>query len=97
MECCQPDVPALPAQGGLRDLLRADVPVGAGVTCTSEAVGGRDIGRMIKSGDLAPAVLGRVRLQRRPPAVSVKDLTAVADLPWAEQVAAAFGLPVDKA
>ena len=27
--------------------------VGAGVTCTSEAVGGRDIGRMIKSGDLA--------------------------------------------
>ena len=89
----------------LRFLPRADFAifsglmflVGAGVTCTSEAVGDRDIGRMIKSVDLAPAVLGRVRLQRRPPAVSVKDLTAVADLPWAEQVAAAFGLPVDKA
>jgi len=24
-------------------------------------------------------------------AVSLKDLTAIADLPWAEQVAAAFG------
>ncbi len=40
--------------------------VGAGVTCTSEAVGGRDIGRMIKSGDLATVVLGKLRLQRRP-------------------------------
>ena len=60
----------------LRFLPRADVPIfsglmflaGAGVTCTSEAVGGRDIGRMIKSVDLAPAVLGKLRLQRRPPA-----------------------------
>jgi hypothetical protein len=40
---------------------------------------------------LAPAVLEKLLLQRCPLAVSLKDLTAIADLPWAEQVAAAFG------
>lgn len=39
------------------------------------------------------AVLERLLVQRVPPAVSIKDLAAVADLPWAEQVAAAFGRP----
>ena len=46
---------------------------------------------MIKLAYLAPAVLEKLLLQRCPLAVSLKDLTAIADLPWAEQVAAAFG------
>ena len=54
----------------------------------AEDVSDRYIGRMIK---LAPAVLEKLLLQRCPLAVSLKDLTVIADLPWAEQVAAAFG------
>ena len=56
-----------------------------------EDVSDRYIGRMIKLAYLAPAVLEKLLLQRCPLAVSLKDLTAIADLPWAEQVAAAFG------
>lgn len=58
-----------------------------------EDVSDRFIGRMLKLAYLAPAVLEKLLLQRCPLAVSIKDLTAVADLPWAEQVAAAFGHP----
>ncbi len=57
----------------------------------AEDVSDRYIGRMIKLAYLAPAVLEKLLLQRCPLAVSLKDLTAVAELPWAEQVAAAFG------
>jgi hypothetical protein len=57
----------------------------------AEDVSGRYIGRMIKLAYLAPAVLEKLLLQRRPLAVSLKDLTAIADMPWAEQGAAAFG------
>jgi CelD/BcsL family acetyltransferase involved in cellulose biosynthesis len=57
----------------------------------AEDVSDRYIGRMIKLAYLAPAVLEKLLLQRCPLAVSVKDLTAIADLPWADQVAAAFG------
>ena len=46
---------------------------------------------MLKLAYLAPAVLDKLLVQRVSPAVSIKDLTAIADLPWAEQVAAAFG------
>ncbi len=56
-----------------------------------EDVSDRYIGRMIKLAYLAPAVLENLLLQRCLLAVSVKDLTAIADLPWAAQVAAAFG------
>lgn len=56
-----------------------------------EDVSDRYIGRMIKLAYLAPAVLEKLLLQRCPLAVSLKDLTVIADLPWAEQVAAAFG------
>jgi len=59
----------------------------------TEDVSDRYIGRMIKLAYLAPAVLEKLLLQRCQLAVSIKDLTAVADLPWAEQVAAAFGPP----
>ena len=57
----------------------------------AEDVSDRYIGRMIKLAYLAPAVLEKLLLQRCPLAVSLKDLTAIADLPWAEQVVAAFG------
>jgi hypothetical protein len=56
-----------------------------------EDVSDRYIGRMIKLAYLAPAVLEKLLLQRCPLAVSLKDLTAIADLPWSDQVAAAFG------
>lgn len=62
-----------------------------------EDVSDRYIGRMIKLAYLAPAVLEKLLLQRCPLAVSFKDLTAIADLPWADQIAAAFGSPVDRA
>lgn len=62
----------------------------------TEDVSDRYIGRMIKLAYLAPAVVEKLLLQRCPLAVSIKDLTAVADLPWAEQVAAAFGPPADR-
>ena len=57
----------------------------------AEDVSDRYIGRMLKLAYLAPAVLEKLLLQRCPLAVSLKDLTAIADLPWAEQVAAVFG------
>ena len=63
----------------------------------AEDVSDRYIGRMIKLAYLAPAVLEKLLLQRCPLAVSIKYLTAVADLPWADQVAAAFDPPVDRA
>ena len=63
----------------------------------AEDVSDRYIGRMIKLAYLAPAVVEKLLLQRCPLAVSIKDLTAVADLPWAEQVYAAFDPPVDRA
>ena len=59
--------------------------------CCAPSPRHRYIGRMIKLAYLAPAVLEKLLLQRCPLAVSLKDLTAIADLPWAEQVAAAFG------
>jgi hypothetical protein len=44
----------------------------------------RYIGRLIKLAYLPPAVLEILPLQRCPLAVSLKDLTAFADLPWAD-------------
>jgi len=57
----------------------------------AEDISDRYVGRMLKLAYLAPAVLDKLLVQRVSPAVSIKDLTAIADLPWAEQVAAAFG------
>ena len=57
----------------------------------AEDVSDRYVGRMLRLAWLAPAVLERLLVQRAPPAVSIKDMAAVADLPWAEQLTAAFG------
>lgn len=48
-------------------------------------------GRMLKLAYLAPAVLETMLIARVPPAVSVKELAAAAELPWTEQGAAVFG------
>ena len=49
-------------------------------------------GRMLKLAYLAPVVLEKLLLERVAPASSVKDLAGAAELPWAEQIAAVFGL-----
>lgn len=48
-------------------------------------------GRMLKLAYLAPAVLERLLIERRSPAVSVKNLAVAAELAWAQQEAAVFG------
>ena len=47
-------------------------------------------GRMLKLAYLAPAVLEKLLIARVPPAVSVKELAAAAELPWVEQEAEIF-------
>lgn len=46
---------------------------------------------MLRLAYLAPAVLEKLLVQRASPAVLINDLTMVAELPWCEQEAAAFG------
>ena len=48
-------------------------------------------GRMLKLAYLAPVVLEALLIRRLPPAVSVKELAAAAELPWAEQEGVVFG------
>lgn len=50
----------------------------------------RMVGRMLKLTYLAPAVLEKLLLERVPPTVPVKELAVLAELDWAEQIAAAF-------
>lgn len=57
----------------------------------SEGMSDRYVGRMLRLAYLAPAVLDKLLVGRLPPAVSIKDMTAAAELPWAEQNAAVFG------
>lgn len=49
------------------------------------------VGRVLKLAYLAPAVLERLLIERRAPAVSVKDLGLAVDLPWVEQENAVYG------
>lgn len=51
----------------------------------AEGISDRYVGRMLRLSYLAPAVLDKLLVQRVPPAVSIKDMTAAAELPWAEQ------------
>ena len=50
------------------------------------------VGRMLKLAYLAPAVLEKLLTARLSPVVSVKALAEAAEMPWAEQVGAVFGL-----
>ncbi|MFC3097940.1 hypothetical protein [Alteraurantiacibacter palmitatis] len=48
-------------------------------------------GRMLKLAYLAPTVLDKLLIARVPPAVSVKELAAAAELQWYKQEAIVFG------
>jgi hypothetical protein len=56
----------------------------------AEDISDRYVGRMLKLAYLAPTVLEKLLMARIAPTVSLKDLTAIAELPWAEQEAAVF-------
>jgi hypothetical protein len=53
-------------------------------------VSDRFISRRLRLAYLSPAVLEKLLLHRRPPAVSINDLAAAAELPWAEQQSVVF-------
>lgn len=56
----------------------------------AEGISDRYVGRMLRLAYLAPTVLHRLLVQRVSPAVSIKDLAASAELPWAKQGVAVF-------
>lgn len=58
---------------------------------TAERVTDRFVSRVMRLAYLSPDVLEKLLIHRIPPALSLNDLIAVADLPWAEQVEAVFG------
>lgn len=57
----------------------------------AENLSDRFVSRMMRLAYLAPDVLEKLVIHRIPPALSLNDLMAVADLPWAEQMEAVFG------
>ncbi len=57
----------------------------------AEGFSDRYVGRMLRLAYLAPAVLDKLMLQRMSPAVSIKEMAAVAELTWTEQEAAVLG------
>lgn len=59
---------------------------------TAEDVTPVYVGRVLKLAYIAPGVLEKLLVERATPAVSVKDLAAMAELPWTEQTVAVFGL-----
>lgn len=59
---------------------------------TAEDVTPVYVGRVLKLAYLAPAVLERLLIERRAPAVSVKDLGLAVDWPWVKQEAAIYSV-----
>lgn len=58
---------------------------------TAEQVTDRFVSRTMRLAYLAPDVLEKLLIHRIPPALSLNDLIAVANLPWEEQMEAVFG------
>lgn len=56
----------------------------------ADNVSDRFVSRMMRLAYLAPEVLEKLLIHRIPPALSLNDLMAVADLPWAEQMEGMF-------
>ena len=56
----------------------------------AEKVSDRFVGRMIRLAYLSPNVLETLVITRKPPAISINDLMAVAELPWFEQAKRVF-------
>ena len=61
----------------------------------AEDISDRYVGRMLRLAYLAPAVLEKILIARVSPAVSLKDMSTAADMPWVEQPAAVFGIGQD--
>lgn len=59
---------------------------------TAEKVSDRFVSRMMRLAYLSPEVLEHLVIMRVPPALSLNDLVAVADRPWAEQTDMVFEL-----
>ena len=57
----------------------------------AEKVTDRFVSRIMRLAWLAPDVLEKLLIHRIPPALSLNDLIAVAELPWAEQMEVVFG------
>jgi len=51
----------------------------------------RHVSRQLRLAYLAPNVLKRLVYKRETPAITIRDMTDVAVLPWVEQEAAVFG------
>lgn len=62
----------------------------------AERVTDQHVGRMMRLAYLSPDVLERLVIHRQSPALSLNDLMAVPDLPWLEQIEAAFQLRNEK-
>lgn len=56
----------------------------------AEKVSDRFVSRMMRLAYLSPEVLDHLVIRRVPPALSLNDLVAVADRPWAEQMDMVF-------
>ncbi len=56
----------------------------------AEKVSDRFVSRMMRLAYLSPEVLEHLVIRRVPPALSLNDLVAVADQPWAEQMRHVF-------
>jgi hypothetical protein len=56
----------------------------------AEKVSDRFVSRMMRLAYLSPEVLEYLVIRRVPPALSLNDLVAVADRPWAEQMEMVF-------
>ena len=57
----------------------------------AEKVSDRFVSRMMRLAYLSPSVLETLVITRKPPALSLNDLMALAELPWAEQMNSVFG------
>ena len=60
---------------------------------TAEKVSDRFVSRIMRLAYLSPEVLEHLVIRRVPPALSLSDLVAVTDRPWAEQMGMVFELP----
>ncbi len=73
---------------------RRQLETGAATTiqdiASAEKVSDRFVSRMMRLAYLSPEVLEHLVIRRVPPALSLNDLVAVADRPWAEQMRLVF-------
>jgi len=58
----------------------------------TDNVSDRFVSRMMRLAYLSPDVLEKLLIHRIPPALSLNDLMAVAELSWKEQMVAAFAI-----